>query len=109
MEAGAKRGNLGENPMPLSQQIAAITAKQLLFTYSWSAVPPDNPRITGIPDSTFLNRHEGYEVLSFLNRHCKQTDQAHKAERLIRNKLPSDIRSHSNVLDWLQRNWNFYN
>lgn len=36
--------------------------------YSWKAIGDDNPKITGVPDSTLLNREEGYEVLAFINR-----------------------------------------
>lgn len=36
--------------------------------YSWKAIGDDNPKITGVPNSTLLNREEGYEVLAFINR-----------------------------------------
>lgn len=92
--------------MPTVSKPAVITADQLQFKdYSWRAVPPDDPRVTGSADSTFLNRREGYEVLAFLNRICTELAQAWKAERLIRNNLPADVRSRANVLAWLQRNW----
>jgi hypothetical protein len=28
----------------------------------------DNPKISGVPDSTLFNRNEGYEVLYLINR-----------------------------------------
>ncbi|MGX3291584.1 hypothetical protein ACWJSQ_26100 [Klebsiella pneumoniae] len=31
-----------------------------------------------------------------------------KAERLIKNHLPGDVRSHKNVWQWLVDNWNRY-
>lgn len=89
-----------------------ITRADLRYTYQWNAIPPDDPRVTGKPDSTFLNRHEGYEVLPFLNRfadkHKGNKDIALKAERLINTVLPSTVRSQANVTDWLERNWASY-
>lgn len=90
--------------------MALLNTNDLQFTYSWSAIPPDDARVTGVPDSTLLNRNEGYEVLAFLNRLAqvsKWTNKAPalKAERMIRNNLPGNIRSHSNVWQWLVDNW----
>jgi hypothetical protein len=93
--------------------MALLTSAELQYQYSWTAIPPDDARITGKPDSTFLNRGEGYEVLSFINRiavSSKWTDKAPalKAERLIKEHLPGTTRSHANVLQWLIDNWSKY-
>ncbi|MDQ1299065.1 MAG: hypothetical protein QG558_1604 [Campylobacterota bacterium] len=41
-----------------------ITKNDLIYKdYSWTAISGDNPKVTGEPDSTLFNRHEGYEVL----------------------------------------------
>lgn len=88
--------------------MANLTRNQLQYAYSWTAIRPDDPRVTGIPDSTFLNRHEGYEMLSFLNRWLTDNYSALKAERLIRTIMPSTIRSHTNVVQWLRNNLNAY-
>jgi hypothetical protein len=90
-----------------------LNRSDLQFSYSWTAISPDDPRVTGIPDNTLLNRNEGYEVLSFLNRLAKASDwttkaPALKAERLIKNHLPGNVRSHNNVWSWLVANWNSY-
>lgn len=85
-----------------------ISRQSLQFPYSWTAIPPDDARVTGKADATFLNRNEGYEILAFLNRTCKTLEMALKAERLIKSHLPGSIRSRANVLDWLQTNWNVY-
>ena len=81
--------------------------------YSWTAIPPDDPRVTGKPDSTLLNRGEGYEVLAFINsfavtNNWNQKASGWKTERLIKEHLPSDIRSHANVRKWLVENWKKY-
>lgn len=85
-----------------------LTKQELQYDYQWSAIPPDDARVTGVPDSVLLNRREGYEVLPFLNKTSASKASALKAERLIRNQLPGEVRSRKNVLDWLIANWNAY-
>lgn len=87
-----------------------LNKNDLQFKYSWTAISPDDARVTGVPDSTLLNRNEGYEVLALLNRLAKASKwtnkaPALKAERMIKNHLPGDIRSHANVWRWLIDNW----
>ncbi len=89
--------------------MTVINRSQLAFNYVWSAIPPDDARVTGKPDSTLLNRSEGYEMLAFLNRHCDSLIAALKAERMIKQNVPTELRSHANILDWLKRNWSFFN
>lgn len=38
--------------------------------YSWTAIPGDNPKVTGEPDSTRFSRNEGYEVIYLINELC---------------------------------------
>lgn len=81
--------------------------------YSWTTTGDDVPKITGIPDSTLLNREEGYEVLAFINRFAKkhsfrQKDSGLKVESMIHDHLPGDVRSHANVEKWLVENWKNY-
>jgi len=78
--------------------------------YSWVAISGDNPKITGPIDSSLLNRKEGYEILYFVNKFCeihklKQIKSAIKVERIIRDKVPSDIRSQTKIRDWIEANW----
>lgn len=83
----------------------------LHFTdYSWTAIKGDDPRITGEPDSTLFNRHEGYEMLYMINKLAERYGWTfkhigQKAERMLHQHLPGDIRSQSNVVLWLERNW----
>ena len=93
--------------MPLLQK------SDLVFKYAWTAIPPDDPRDTGKPDSTLLNRGEGYEVLTFINSFAatngwKQKASGLKAELLIKKHLPGETRSHANVRKWLVDNWKKY-
>jgi hypothetical protein len=93
--------------------MALLQKSDLQFEYSWTAIPPDDPRVTGKPDSTLLNRSEGYEVLAFINSFAVTNDWKQKAsglktERLIKKHLPGDTRSHANVRKWLVDNWKNY-
>ena len=78
--------------------------------YSWTALAGDNPKITGEPDSTLLNRKEGYEILYFVNKFSekyrfKQKNSANKVEKMIREEIPSDIRSQEKIKTWIEQNW----
>ncbi|KFF21775.1 hypothetical protein [Chryseobacterium sp. JM1] len=92
--------------------MALITKTDLYFTdYSWSAIEPDDPRVTGEPDSTLLNRKEGYEILYFINKlsdiwSLKNKSSATKIERMIRFEVPSNIHSQLTIRIWIHDNWN---
>ncbi len=89
-----------------------INKSDLYFTdYSWTTLASDNPKITGNPDSTLLNRMEGYEILYFINKLCdlwelKNKSSATKIEKMIRNEVPSNIHSQENIKNWINDNWN---
>lgn len=95
--------------------MSLMTKNDLIYTdYKWKAKDDkDNPIITGFPDSALLNRSEGYEVLAFINRFSvkygfTQVADGQKVERFIHDYLPSDVRSHKNVHDWIVANWKVY-
>ena len=93
--------------------MALLSESDLKYTYSKTAIPPDDPKATGKPDSTLLNRNELYEVLSFLNRMALQEGwttkpQGLKAETMLRQHVPSDQRSHAHVKKWIVDNWSKY-
>lgn len=81
--------------------------------YSWTTYGDDDPEITGSPDSTLLNRKEGYEVLYLVNKfsekhNFKNKASALKAEMMIHEYLPGEIRAQTKVMKWLQDNWDEY-
>ncbi|WP_431241295.1 hypothetical protein ACQ9BO_14435 [Flavobacterium sp. P21] len=88
-----------------------ITKSDLHYTdYSWTVLKEDDPKISGEPDSTLLNRKEGYEVLYFINKFSeiqgfKNKNSAIKVEKMIRNEVPSDKRSQLNIKTWIEQNW----
>ena len=90
-----------------------LARSDLQFQYSWTAIAPDDSRMTGVPDSILLNRNEGYEVLPFINRIAAASKWADKSlglkvERMIRNHLPGRVRSQKNVWQWIVDNWKAY-
>lgn len=93
--------------------MSLLQRSDMKFEYSWTEISPDSPKITGKPDSTLLNRNEGYEVLAFINRFAddkklNQKESGLKVERLINKHLPSIIQRHANVSKWLSENWKEY-
>ena len=93
--------------------MSLITKSELKYDYSWTVLNGDNPKITGVPDSTLLNRNEGYEVLWFINKFAekhnfKNKESAFKIERMLKSHLPENIRSQENVVGWIEDNWDKY-
>ena len=86
--------NSKNNNFKQTNEMAVITKSELFYQdYSWTVLTGDNPKISGEPDSTLLNRKEGYEVLYFVNKFCekynlKQKTSAIKVEKIIRNEVP---------------------
>ena len=91
--------------------MAVISKDDLYYKdYSWTVYAKDNPKITGEPDSTLLNRKEGYEILYFVNKFCEMYSLnlktlATKVEKMIRNEVPSDIHSQVKIKEWIVANW----
>lgn len=91
--------------------MALLTKNDLQYTYSWTAYSGDDPKVTGSPDNTLLNRNEGYEVLYFINKLAELWDFKEKVsgkhiENMIHKKLPSNIRSQAKVKQWILDHWN---
>jgi len=88
-----------------------ITRSDLYYKdYSWTALYGDNPKVTGEPDSTLLNRREGYEILYFVNKFSEihkvtQKLLATKIERMVRDEVPHDIRSQEGIRQWIYDHW----
>lgn len=79
-----------------------FTKADLYYTdYKWTAYPTDDPRVTGKPDSTYLNRSEGYEMVYFISNYMisknwKQKSTRQKIEQYLRQSN-SGKQSHA---DW---------
>ncbi|MEH6763732.1 MAG: hypothetical protein V7655_04460 [Aequorivita antarctica] len=78
--------------------------------YVWTAYKGDDPKISGEPDSSLLSRKEGYEILYFINKLSKiygfkNKSSATKIERMVREEVPSAIRSQEKIKKWIDENW----
>lgn len=91
--------------------MALITKSELIYTdYAWTTYSNDDPKVTGHPDSTLLNRKEGYEIIYFINKlseihELKAKSSAIKIENMIRNEVPANIHSQENIMNWIVANW----
>jgi len=57
--------------------MAVFKRSDLLYSgYKDTAHPGDDPRLTGKPDSTLLNRGESYEMAYFINRYMESKNWA---------------------------------
>lgn len=94
--------------------MALYTKSDMVYgDYNWTVEPVTNPYLTGRPESVILNRHEGNEVLHMINKlaglwDIEERSDVQKMERMIHDHLPSGVRSHDNVIEWMEENWNFY-
>lgn len=92
----------------------SFTKSNLLYNhYSWTAMKGDDPKISGVPDSTLFNRNEGYEVLYMINKIMESQNWVNittgqKIENMIRTGVPGDIRGQKNVVEWIIGNWKQY-
>lgn len=83
---------------------------EMLYTYNWSTkYENDDPRVTGEPDSTLLDRTEGYEMLYFINSCARKwnwtgylTSAYQRLEKIIKTEVPSDIRSQQKIKEWIE-------
>lgn len=88
----------------------------LQYDYPKSTTSGDDPKNRGEPDSSLLNRDEWYEMRYFCNKFANghkvgdmsKYDIARKTERIIKEHLPGDVRSHENVTKWIVENWKHY-
>ena len=60
-----------------------------------------------IPDKSFFNKNEGNEVLYIINllSFVEDSCDLERAENLIRNYMPLNIKSQIDVFNWLEINW----
>lgn len=91
--------------------MALYNRSDMIFqNYSWTTYGSDNPKITGIPDSTFLNRTEGYEILYFISKLMEiwglhSIKHGNKMEEMIRKKVPGNLHSQNHIMEWINSNW----
>ena len=91
--------------------MANFTKSDLAYAgYKETAHPGDNPKLTGKPDSTLLNRSEAYEMVYFINRYMADKGWKQKATfQKIEKFLKISTYSNENHKFWrneLDKNFN---
>lgn len=99
--------------MITDHRFSPLGKADLQYNYPPGVSGSDDPAKRGIPDSSLLNRHEWYEVLYFINKFANDCGKgsaaiARKAEHLLHTKVPTNLRSHAHIRDWLIKNWQAY-
>ncbi len=82
----------------------------LVYEYNWSQYEKDDPRISGIADTTAFNRNEGPEVLYIINYMADHLawsleNFGNKMEKLIHDRLPAEINNQEDTIQWIKDNW----
>lgn len=86
---------------------------QMVYSdYKWTAkADHENPKFIGAQEAAMLNRQEGYEMLYFINSLALTWNwpdnlvSRQKLERIIREKVPSNIRTHGAIRSWIEQNY----
>jgi len=82
----------------------------LVYEYNWSPYEKDDPRISGMPDTTEFNRKEGLQVLyviNYLTDHLAWSVESfgNKLEKLIHDRLPKGMNNQKDTIQWIKDNW----
>jgi len=90
-----------------------FTKDGLTYEYTWSRYEKDDPRVSGLPDSTVFNRKEGLEVLYIINSLADHLAYGvdcfgNKVEKMIHDLLPKEIVSQKDTVQWIKDNWKNY-
>lgn len=91
----------------------AFKRSDMAYNYKWTAASDhDNPKIISGTDHYQLNREEGYEMLYFIRSLAKSwnwsadhLESAKKLEIIIKEKVPTNIRTHSGIKAWIEANY----
>lgn len=92
--------------------MALIKKSDLRLDYTWPTQHPSEAPIDHDDlGSTFFDRNNGDNVLSLINNYAErrgytaeQKDEALRAEPVIREQLPKDLRTEDDAMNWL---WKF--
>jgi len=82
----------------------------LVYEYNWSQYEKDDPRISGMLDTTEFNRKEGGEVLyiiKYLTDHIAYGVEnfGNKMEKLVHDRLPVKIKNQKDTIKWIKDHW----
>jgi hypothetical protein len=95
----------------MTVKVKASDLNDSKYHYSWtSEYISGDAQIKVSADIEELDRNQGYQMLDFLNHLMENTPfkrrfDALEVERLIQERMPSHLRSHNQITDWLEHNW----
>jgi len=80
--------------------------------YLWTEYPKGHPKVSGRANDTAFDPKEGNEVVYLINTlmnlwSYRFSNTGNKMEKLIRERLPENLRTQEEVRDWLQANLKF--
>jgi len=89
-----------------------LKSQMVYSDYKWTAkADHDNPKFVGAQEKAMLNRQEGYEMLHFINSLAltwnwnDNLSSRQNLERIIKEKVPTDIRTHGGIKTWIEQNY----
>jgi hypothetical protein len=93
--------------------MAYIKSDMVFFDYNWSENENNNAsKLVAGKEPEQLNRTNGFEMLNYINSLAKiwgwKTDNSSSfrhLERIIRKELPADIITHTEILEWIEKNY----
>lgn len=90
-----------------------FTKRNLFFNdYNWTEYPKGDSKVSGQPDSTLFNRHEGNEVVFLINKlmilwDYRFSNTGNKMEKLIHENMPKELLTQQEAMIWLKENLKF--
>jgi hypothetical protein len=95
------------------------TKSDMVYTdYNWNfEYAADDPKVSGNPDHTELDRLDGNQMLYFINKLSRLykwqgviKDSYEKLEKAIRTQVPGSIKTQDEIKKWIEKNhksfWN---
>lgn len=86
--------------------VALIERTDLELDYNWSSKPGDSPINKENMGSEIFDNQKGEDVLNLLNDYAEKRNITDKkeildAEAMLHEKLPKNLHTKENVMDWL--------
>jgi hypothetical protein len=94
----------------MSENTQFYDKEDLIYSYRWSQYSEKDPRISGDPDNTWLDRAQGGEILYLINlfaakRSFTSKHSGSKIEKMLNLYVPADINTQMEVINWIEERW----
>jgi len=94
-----------------ANELMKITESDLCYSdYQWDSFSESDPRISGKPGKTIVDRDQGHELVYIINCfirkfHLTDKSDARKIEIMIREEMPETIKRQDRIMAWIEENW----